>query len=255
MYKDEIISNFSHHFGSDLAIELVEDYEKIKEAIIQNKPDYVGQLAGKFFETTVKVLLYVKKGIAPSPKGINFEKSYNLLINESKSTIEDEILTLLIPQILKGGYSLRNKKRISHSRGIKPNKIDAEYLYCLSNWVMSEILRIYSNADIKKIEEIINHISTRKIPLIQEISNEKIILDENISATSAILLILHSYDGNASKKQIISDLNKYYKETNLKVSLTNLIKSRQLHEDAMQIIYLTERGYLRLEDFFSNRTF
>ena len=163
MLKKQIYSEFSRFFGEELAGELLEDYSKLKEAEIQRKYDHACQIAEKYFETVVKILLKVKKNVDPSAKGIHFEKACNELLQEKKATIDDEILTLLLPLVLKGGYAIRNKKRVSHARGINPDFMDSRYLCCLADWVMAELLRLYHSKDSKSIQSIINNIVARKI--------------------------------------------------------------------------------------------
>lgn len=247
MIRTLIQSEFSKFFGEELAKELIEEYSKLKEAEIQRKYDYVCQIAGKYFETTVKILLKLKKGINPSAKGINFEKACTELLQEQKITIDDEILTLLFPLVLKGGYAIRNKKRVSHARGINPDFMDSRYLCILADWIMAELLRLYHSKDDKSIQSIINKIIARKIPLLQEINGDKVLLDKKISASLASLLIIYSNEGSMPHDQAKRILCSYYKEPNIVVSIRNNIDDRKIHEDNKNILHLTEKGYQFLE--------
>lgn len=247
MIRTLVQSEFSKFFGEELAKELIEEYSKLKEAEIQRKHDYVCQIAGKYFETTAKILLKLKKGIDPSAKGINFEKACNELLQEQKITIEDEILTLLFPLVLKGGYVIRNKKRVSHARGINPDFMDSRYLCILADWIMAELLRLYHSKDDKSIQSIINKIIARKIPLLQEINGDKVLLDKKVSAALASLLLIYSNEGSMPHDQVKRILYSYYKEPNIVISIRNNINDRKIHEDNKNILHLTERGYQFLE--------
>lgn len=251
MMKKQLQLEFLHFFGEELSKELLEDYSRLKEAEIQGKHDHVGQIAGKYFETVVKILLKTRKGINPSAKGIKFEKACNELLQESKTTIDDEILTLLLPLVLKGGYAIRNKKRVSHARGINPDFMDSRYLCCLADWVMAELLRIYHSKDNKNIQSIINSIVERKIPMLQDINGDKVLLDQKVSASFANLLVIYSNEGSMPHDQVSKILSSYYKKSNVEVSIKNNTKNRNVHEDQNKVLHLTELGYQKLENKFS----
>lgn len=247
MIKALIISEFSKSFDKQLACELLDDYQQLKEAELQNKYDYAGQAAGKFFETVMKILLYVKKGLPPDPKGINFETAFNQITSEPKPTIEDEILCMVIPYALRSGYTLRNKKRISHARGINPSFMDSRYLSLLADWVMAELLRLYHSKDDKEIEQLINRLVARRVPFMQEINGDKVLLNEDMSATESLLLILHSNNGTISSEEAKSILSKYYEPPNISMAIKNSIDKRRVHKDKDNVIHITELGYKHLE--------
>ncbi len=251
MIKSLIISEFSKSFDKQLACELLDDYQQLKEADLQNKYDYAGQAAGKFFETVMKILLYVKKGLPPNPKGIDFETAFNQITNEPKPTIEDEILCMIIPYALRSGYTLRNKRRISHARGINPSLMDSRYLSLLADWVMAELLRLYHSKDDKEIEQLINRLVTRKVPFMQEINGEKVLLHKNMPATVSLLLILCSNNGTISSEEVKSDLSKYYESPNISMAIKNSITGRRVHKDKDNVIHITELGYQYLEQKLS----
>jgi len=247
MIKALIISEFSKSFDKQLACELLDDYQQLKEAELQNKYDYAGQAAGKYFETVMKILLNVKKGLPPDPKGINFETAFNLITSEPKLTIEDEILCMIIPYALRSGYTLRNKKRISHARGINPSFMDSRYLSLSADWIMAELLRLYHSKDDKEIEQLISRLVARRIPLMQEIKGEKILLHKDMPASVSLLLSLYSNNGSISSEETKSILSKYYKLPNVHMAIKNCITERKIHKDKENVLHLTELGYQHLE--------
>ncbi len=253
MIKSILITEFSNFFDKQLAEELLEDYQKLKEAEIQRKYDYAGQLAGKYFETVVKIIINIKFKKAPNHKGIKFEDEFHKILKEPKKNIEDETLCLVIPLVLKGGYTLRNKKRISHARGINPEYMDCRLLCTIADWVMAELLRIFHVKENHEIEDIINKIISKKIPLIQIISNEIVILEKEISAALATMLVLYLNEGTSTQDVIINELSKYYSSSNIKVSIGNNIRLRKIHKDNEGNIHLTELGYEVVNKHLQNK--
>lgn len=240
--QDILLSEFSKFFDKDLAKELIECYQTIKEAYFIRKYDYVGSLAGQFFETTLKVIQNVKFGIKPNDKGIDFERTFNKIFNCTKNTLEDETLCQIIPLIAKGGYTLRSKKRITHSRGISPNHIDGFYFTLTADWIMSELIRLYHTMNDSEVEKIIQKITKRDIPIIQEIGGDTVILDKNISASNSILLLTHSKGGCLSQDELKTVLKKYYSPSNITKYIRHNINERRIHLDKQNQIHLTEVG-------------
>lgn len=252
MIEHTLISEFSTFFGEKLAKELVQSYKRIKEEELKKNHSHLGQEAGKFFETVIKILLKVNFGEETSPKGISFEASVIKLTNAQKNTLEDENLCLIIPTILKAGYTLRNKRNISHARGIDPTSIDSKYLSCTADWVLAELLRLYHNKSDKEIQNTINKIISRKVPLIQSINGDQILLNKKLSASKAILLILYSNEGVISKKELKDILLRYYTSSNVQTSLYKAVTNRLVHEKSNQVLYLTELGYNSIEKEISS---
>lgn len=243
MIKTLVTSEFSKFFDKQLACDLLDYYQQLKDAELQNKNDYVGQIAGKYFETVMKILLNVKKGLLPDPKGINFEAAFNQIMNEPKTTVEDEILCMIIPYALRSGYTLRNKKRISHARGIDPSFMDSRYLSSSVDWILAELLRLYHTKNDKEIEQLINRLVARRIPLIQEIGDEKVLLNKKMPATLSLLLILYSNNKSISSEEAKSILTNYYNLPNIQMAIKNNINERRIHKDKEDILHITELGY------------
>lgn len=245
--KSFLVSEFSNFFDGELAQELVGEYVKVKEAEIQGKDDYIGQRAGHFFEVVLKVCGNIKMGTKPTMKGINFEKEYAKLIKLQKDTVEDEIICLVIPNIAKGGYTLRNKKRISHARGIDPTYIDSRIIIESVDWIIAELLRLYHTKDDEKIQEILKSIVERKVPLLEMIDGEEVFLDKDMKTPTAVLLFVYKNDGKVAKKNLETALLKYYPLPNIQTAVSRARRDRTLYLGQDDVLHLTQKGFQEIE--------
>ncbi|TFG11169.1 MAG: hypothetical protein EU535_07580, partial [Promethearchaeota archaeon] len=155
--------------------------EKLKQILsLKYDPKIVGFLVSEFVKmrenywlgdsekTLIKGARYAELCIAllkqsTQPKKeidlnkINFEQYYLFLINLPKKDSMDELLYLVIPNVLKGLYSIRNKKDGMHFKLSTLYFVDSEYVVNASSWILSQLLLTISE-DENEIETIVESV-------------------------------------------------------------------------------------------------
>lgn len=235
----------------ELSTELLEERSLMLLGIIESKSDNSLVAAGRFIEAAVKVLIFLKLQKIVDFKGISFQKEIDKLKNLPKTTLADEAITHLIPLTLEAAYAIRSKKRAAHARGKDPSLADANYLYSVSSWFLKEILDL-QGGDTVCIPDVLLEATVPSFSFLQIINGERIVLDKDLAATDATLLLLASYGGKAEEKDINPIMEKYYKKSNISKSHTRLIENRLMHKQN-RMFFLTELGVSRVIKLYQTK--
>jgi hypothetical protein len=102
----------------------------------------------------------------------------------------------MIPRVLYSLYTFRSKRGGTHIKDVNPNHIDATFVISSCDWIISELLRLYHTDDINAIQNLINYIVERKVPIIEEFGDNIRILHTELSVADKILIILYKKHPN-----------------------------------------------------------
>lgn len=150
-------------------------------------------LSGGLFCEIVYTILegYGSGTFASSPtKPRNFVDACRRLENYSHVP---RSMQILIPRLLPPLYEIRNNRSVGHVGGdVDSNHMDATVVVSNASWIMGELIRVFHNTKLEDAQEIVDRITSRKIPLIWDSGNIKRVLNAKISLTNQILLLLSS---------------------------------------------------------------
>ena len=89
-------------------------------------------------------------------------------------------LRLITTQIVLSGYNIRNDRDAAHpSTKIDPNELDCDYVSAACDWILCELLIEFGDKNRTEADDVIRSIITRKIPLVYEASDGRVLLLEN----------------------------------------------------------------------------
>jgi hypothetical protein len=241
MKYQDVAAELYSHIEENLVNRLLKYYQTMKTSQLKSDWEKTGLNAGKFLETAMVISL---RYAGAEPKGgIRFEQAYKELLNHPKKNDSDKIFTLLIPNVARSAYTLRNKRGVAHSSDIDPTFMDASCMSSSCDWILSELLRVHHKSDDGQIEEMIASLIKRRVPAVQQIDQETLILRTDLSARLEILAILnHHCPEKVSESKLHNDI-KFHSRNNINASLRYLEKSRMVHRKDGNVI-LTEKGIL-----------
>jgi hypothetical protein len=205
----------------------------ITEAFIEVEKNYTlqswktsGLDAGHFIEGVRRFLEYklFKKYTSLNEKLASFNSG-----ELQKYERQDEVNTsfnIIIPRLLYGIASFRNKRGIIHTSEISPNRMDACYILATCKWVLAEIIRIESNLDFTKATQLIEKITERNIEGIWKEGEVTRILNNNLSAKEKILFLL--YDSSPIESTKLIQIIEYKNTTNFTKILQKLHSLRYI---------------------------
>lgn len=212
-----------------LVRDLIGEYKEIKRSYNLRQYELAISKFTKFSETVFQILKYLVSGEVIDPKDIKFNDIEREL-SQTRRGDYPESIRVIIPRITIAAYTIRSKRGAVHkSNEISPDYIDCSLIVNVCDWTVAEFLRLYSTLDPQKIEEILCGLIEKKVPIIEEVSGDVIVLEEGLSATDEILLILYySYPKNVELKNLKKWI-KYQSSENILTSAKNLDKKRLIH--------------------------
>lgn len=221
-------------FGEQLAEKILLRYKEGEEKYYQG--DFESSLLkfGKFAELIKEGLLKKFSDKINSTNEVDFKKFCDLM--ESLPPEEGDSPRKYIPRLLRSVYDLRSGRGGAHEGEIDPNTIDATLSYTISNWILAEIIRILSKTNIEEARQMIASLFYRRIPFIEEIEeNQLLVLIPNLSIREEILLLLY-YKGR--NWVTTNDLNHWIRPKNSRL-ITNILP--KLNEGRL-VVYLGRKA-------------
>jgi len=225
--QKEIEDQLSTQIDRKISSRIVKYYFEAKEAYYKEDPEKTSLKCGKFAEQVLRGLRNIVTGQVE--RSVNFERFVQDLEN-SPNTFGDEI-RIIIPRILRGIYTLRNKRSVAHSGDIDPGFIDAGLCIAGADWTLSELLRKFHNYSEDQIEAIMVSLIRKKVPIVQKIGDDIVVLDKSVSGKTGVLLILYTeYPKWVEKEKISECLIKYETKNNINTGIRRAESDRYLFQ-------------------------
>lgn len=179
----------------DLVRESLVSYLEIKRRFYLSdfRPSAVE--GGRFSEAVLRILEWFTTGSYTPLSASHFkaDKVMNDLASISASAQPDSV-RLHIPRTLRVIYDIRNKRNTAHlSDGISPNLQDSSLVVSCASWVVAELIRLFHVASPEQIQETMDRLVARDVPLIQVINDRPRILTD-LRASDHVLVLMYWSD-------------------------------------------------------------
>ncbi len=236
-------------FSETTLVPLLDDYESMMKDFFLRKYDLVLISGGRFVETLFIILSTMTKN--PVELEPNFTKIQKDLIGEDISAS----IRVIIPRAAKSIYDLRSRRGAVHvNPEVSPSYIDATLAVSIAQWILAEMIRVYSEREPEEISRLIQGLVDRKLPIVEEIAGVPIILETGVSAHDSILILLYSrYPDTISNKTLGNYLPEFTIQ-NILTSLRNAEKEKLVFRN-VDANYLTSKGVNYIETKFGKRFF
>lgn len=227
--------------------ELVDEHLALHKAF--HRRDYEKALlkAGKFVETlfqNLEFLLDEEYSANPSINGVS-----ERLKQTDKGTYPKSV-RLMIPRRGKVMYGLRSKRGGAHKTEVDPRFMDAKCAASDSNWILSELIRLYSDREPDAVKAIIEHVVTDSLPFVEEFEDGDVmlLLEPDSCKEEELLILYHFYPNRVSNEEMKTYLD-HQTSRNVTSSLGNAEDERLVHrnDDGSE---LTEKGKKYVENKF-----
>ncbi len=241
----QIKTLFQNHIDSQLIDDLLKDFIFIKQDVATNT---LGRGSpGKFIETVVQIMQYLETKTYDAQPSVD---SY-LRDIENKNTTLPTSLKLVVSRVARGIYSLRNKRGIGHKGEIDPNVMDLKYVLSGCQWILAELIRVYSGNNPGEASKLIEAILIPPSEVIEDFGSFKTVLHRNITSTKELLILLYSYYPNyVSVEQIYKDMKRRTKNT-VFASIGVLYKKAWIDGSKSDGYKLTSLGYMKTIELIS----
>ena len=242
--KDILINEYPE----ELVDSILECYLKALTEYRKGNWKYVGTEIGQFIENCRRMIEYKLNNSYTYLCQIlsNFnEKELKNLENKS-GQVEYRII---IPRLLYSSYAIRSKRGMIHTSHINPNYMDATLLINNVKWILAELVRLSSNIDFDKSNELINSIMSKENNIIWEINGKIRILNTKIDTQNKILCLLYYKDNQTDS--FLCNMLEYKNFSRFKNILKKLHKERFIEYDNTNCI-LSPNGKLKAEEILKN---
>jgi hypothetical protein len=253
--KTKIFEILKSSYNEEISEKILNSFSEIQNNFRLEKWKSSEFDAGHFVEIVRRIIEFELFGrFTPFSESIeNFNIS---VLQKYENTIgKHDSFRFLIPKILYGIYSIRNRRGVGHIGIISPNEMDASLILNSVKWVIAEIIRLKSDLEFDETKKIIGLIIEHEIPILWKYNSVRRILVTKMPTKEKVLVLL--YDENPLKEKIIREAIEYKNLTNFKNKIIiPLHKERYIeYNQKNRICYLTTKGSMLAEKIIagSNR--
>jgi hypothetical protein len=251
MSSKTILANLSSVMDQKLLEELLKEYDITKRFHFLEDWEKSVLHSGKFSEITMAIVKNIVDGDVIDINDIHFDQLYNNIMNRTKTTAEDDILMLAIPRVARAVYDIRNKKRVAHVKAIDPNLLDSQYCVSGCDWILAQLVMLYSQANAQETGAILHSLVEKQIPFVEQFDvGSMVVLKANLTFKEQFLICLYKLDVRTSKKELCRVLKTYYQLVN---STSRNLEAEKLVHINEQGIVLTKSGIRMVEDILFKR--
>ena len=219
----------SKGIAKSIVDKLLEEYGIVKQEHLIGDDEKVVLHAAKFSDMAMALVKNKETGLLVDINDIHFDDLYREIVNYSKGTPEQVILTLAIPRVAVSIQTLRNKKNVAHIKTINPSFLDSYYCVSSCDWILSELAMLLYTTAPNEAKELIDSFVRKKVPLVEEFEEQSIvILKKDLSLFDKILLTMYHF---YPKRLSNAFLNKQLKSTNLYGTLQKLDDEKLVHRN------------------------
>ena len=239
-----IPSNFRKH--------ILKSFRDLKTRHSEAKYDASGLSTGKFCEAVLRFLQQHLTGahVAFGTAIPNFADECAKLVALPKPTAS-ESLRVVMPRTLLFVYTLRNKRGIGHVGGdVDANRLDSQVMATASDWIICELIRVFHNLSLEEAQDLVDSVSTRRIPDIWEVGGRKRVLREDLDFKDKTLLLLYS---SVDQGALVEDLFLWTKYSNLHVFKRAVLQPLDQkclvdYDPQTEFVTISPLGIKRVED-------
>lgn len=236
-----IRSSLGARFNAKLVDELLEAFDEAKRNFYEGGHRLSAVEGGRFCEASYRILEEETRGsFTPIGKTLDTEGLEKKLSALPASGFSRSV-RIYIPRALRVVYDIRNNRDAAHlADGIDPNIQDANLVISVISWVMAEFVRLYHGVPAEEAQRIVDELSVRRAPVIQEFGEVPRILRTDLKAGDYALVLLYHV---GSKGASLTDLSKWVRpsmKANIRRTLKGLDEKAFAHQSGehFEITYL-----------------
>jgi hypothetical protein len=171
---------------------LLKEYQTIVQNFLEQRW-LPSELSGGRLSEIVYTILdgHAKKSYAAAPaKPANFVEACRKLEKNSLPHVPHSF-QITIPRMLPALYDVRNNRNVGHVGGdVDPNHMDAVAVLSMSNWVMSELVRVFHGLPVAEAQQLVDALAEVRLPAVWTGSDGvKRVLETDLKLNEQILLL------------------------------------------------------------------
>jgi len=182
---------------------LGKEYQNIESRFIRRDWSPAELNGGRFAEAVLRYLEWKQSGVKYTPIGsqLNRQNVINIISHDPKIPDGLRFHVLTCAELL---LDIRNKRDVAHlGKQVDVREMDSRLVLRLAKWTLAEIIREEASLLPKEIQQLIDNLSVKEIPLIEEIDGDILVVGKHLLAIEQALAVLyHSYPGSVEIKML-----------------------------------------------------
>lgn len=240
------LQNILSTLPDELRDALVDALNNVRQDYVERRWEPAELNGGKISEVVFRILEWRTSSSGDYTSLTDLVKNFGISVRKFESdTAAPESVRFHIPNALSFLYSVRNKRGVGHVGGdVNPNHMDAEVVLNLSNWVVSELIRILHSVTVKQAQEAVEELVNKRNPLVWEVAGIRRILNLAMSYTDQVLVLLHRLHPHSVEDLNLFDWCGHSNKTSFrKQVLQNAHDETLIHYDKVkQLVHLSPKG-------------
>lgn len=225
---------------SSIAGPLLNEYEEIARRFARGDWGVAELNGGRYAEALIRYLDWKESG-APIPLGNELDRLKILRRVESDDSIPDGI-RFHVRRCANLLMDVRNKRDVAHlGPDLEVQAMDARLVMRVADWSLAEIIRVESNRSPSDVQILIDRLSATRLPLVEEIDGELLVLATDRKASvRALIALYHSYPEPMTAEEVRRAI-KYKNKSRFRRLLGSQEEKALLHRSERNV-YLTRKG-------------
>lgn len=229
---------------------LRKEYQNIESRFVRRDWGPAELNGGRFAEAVLRYLEWKQSGIHYTPIGsqLNRQSIVKNILSDTKISDGLRFHVLNCAELL---LDIRNKRDVAHlGNQVDVCEMDSRLVLRLAKWTLAEIIREEASLLPKDIQEVIDNLSVKEIPLVEEIDGDILVVGKHLQAIEQALVVLyHSYPGSVEIK-ILCQAVRYKNLARLKGLLEEKANDRIVHIKG-DSVFLTSYGSSWVEKYIN----
>ena len=241
---DDAIELTPNNIPKELATDLLSAYKKIKLNFYSSNYVAMHAIVTQFTETTFQILEFlISSKYSKRPQISNIIS----LCEQSSKEKYSQAIRVVIPRVTNALHCLRSERGAIHKSEISPNYQDAVLMMNSCDWVVAELIRLYSSKDQQTSLSIIHGVVAKKIPFIEEFEDGTIMIHNDDSTFPDKVLCLLYRKNKRLKINEVENLTQAEYPQLVSSALNTLKKKGYVHKNNDGVI-ITAKGIIKFEE-------
>jgi len=191
--RTQVEAALSPPLPKDIVSRLLDEYTVIKQHLAFRRFQPSEMNGGRFAECVIRLMqLYHTGAYTPFGTHLGSGVAEQLSRQLASNTRLAHSMRTLIPQLTITLYEVRNKRDVGHVGGdVNPNLADSLLVARLTDWIMTEILRICYRCDIHTAQKIADSLNETQIPIVAEVDGFVRVQNTSLDHAQKTLVILY----------------------------------------------------------------
>ncbi len=246
IFEDSLLAGLPPSLRS----ELIAAYGEILRNFRERRWEPSELNGGKLCEVIYSILNGIISGNYPT----HASKPRNMVdacrqLEQAPATLPRSV-RIQMPRMLLALYEIRNNRGVGHVGGdVNPNHMDAVCVLSTSQWLMSELVRVFHNVSTEEASAAVDRIVERTIPTVWEVGSKFRVLDSDMPMKDKTLVLLYHRNGPIAEK----DLQLWVEHSNASVFRRDILrkahKAKLIEYDAeSRMAQISPLGVAYVED-------